>query len=115
MSTGTQAVGQGVAQPGNGNNVRCFVCNVWGHKKTECPNIDRSVAGVCFNCKNFHPYHVACHARGYSNVYATAVNQNVCERENAKYCHEGPLDQFELSVVINGESVTAIRDILLVS
>jgi len=43
-------------------------------------------------------------------VYATAVSQNVCERENAKYCREGPLDQFQVSVVINGESVTAIRD-----
>jgi len=42
MTNGAPAADQGGAQPGNGNNVRCFGCNALGHKRTECPNIGKN-------------------------------------------------------------------------
>jgi len=78
MSNGTQGRAQGGVQTGGGNNVRCYACNSLGHKRTECPNVDKNGAGVCSNCKCFHPFHIPCYSRGFNNVYATAVSENVC-------------------------------------
>ena len=86
--------------------IRCFLCNEIGHKRSECPN-PKATAGICSNCQQFHPFHISCNAR--AGVYAAELEQT--ERcDDLNDCAVYGLRDFRVPVTVNDCELLSLRD-----
>ena len=93
--------------------IRCYECNTVGHKRSQCPNLNGAMGGVCSKCRVFHAAHVLCYAwTPPSQVYAAAA-ANEANDECVSGCVREPLmtyGGFSVPVIVNGTELLALRD-----